>query len=197
MSTYFETVKKSFADVPVTDQGVDTLQFLEATEGLIGIFDLLGSAAFSVVKNDMNGNVKKIRDRYEAYPAQSQTLENLVDAEKVEKKKTATEGLLWLLRGLKFTQTALQRSQANKEEELAVSFQEAYNVTLKQHHSFVVRPVFALAMKACPYRADFYAKLGPPTANVDQELVKWNTALGDIIQRVEAFYAKGNYAKGM
>jgi len=54
-----------------------------------------------------------------------------------------------------------------------------------------------LAMKACPYRSDFYAKLGPPTAEVDQELLKWNTALGDIIARLEAFYVKGNYAKGM
>ncbi|GAA5911122.1 GLTP domain-containing protein [Sporobolomyces salmoneus] len=197
MSTYFETVQKSFADVPVTEEGVDTLQFLEATQGLIGIFDLLGSAAFSVVKNDMNGNVKKIRDRYEQNPSANSTLEKLVDGEKGEKKKTATEGLLWLLRGLKFTQTALQRSQANKAEELNTSFQGAYDVTLKQHHSFVVRPVFSLAMKACPYRADFYAKLGPPTSNVDEELVKWNSALGEIIARMEAFYAKGNYAKGM
>ncbi|GAA5830279.1 hypothetical protein JCM3766R1_002853 [Sporobolomyces carnicolor] len=197
MSTYFESVKKSFADVPVTEEGVDTVQFLEATQGLIGIFDLLGSAAFSVVKNDMNGNVKKIRDRYEQNPAANSTLEKLVDGEKGEKKKTATEGLLWLLRGLKFTQTALQRSQANPAEELNTSFQSAYDVTLKQYHSFVVRPVFSLAMKACPYRADFYAKLGPPTSNVDQELVKWNSALGEIITNLEAFYAKGNYAKGM
>lgn len=51
-------------------------------------------------------------------------------------------------------------------------------------------------MKACPYRKDFYAKLGPPTAPVDEELVKWNSALGSIIARLEAFYASGNHAKG-
>ncbi|GAA5887767.1 hypothetical protein JCM16303_002322 [Sporobolomyces ruberrimus] len=197
MSTYFETVQKSFVDVPVTEEGVDTLQFLEATQGLIGIFDLLGSAAFSVVKNDMNGNVKKIRDRYETNPTQNSTLEKLVEHEKPEKKRTATEGLLWLTRGLKFTQIALERSNKTKTEELNTSFQGAYEVSLKQYHSFVVRPVFSLAMKACPYRADFYAKLGPPTANVDEELEKWNDALGKIIMRIEAFYSKGNYAKGM
>ena len=53
-----------------------------------------------------------------------------------------------------------------------------------------------LAMKACPYRKDFYAKLGPPTAPVDEELSKWNSALGEIIARLEAFYEKGNHAKG-
>jgi len=29
---------KSFADVPITDAGVDTLAFLEASEGLLGLF---------------------------------------------------------------------------------------------------------------------------------------------------------------
>lgn len=51
-------------------------------------------------------------------------------------------------------------------------------------------------MKACPYRKDFYAKLGPPEAPVDAELSKWNAALGQIIERLEAFYEKGGHAKG-
>ncbi|GAA5896376.1 hypothetical protein JCM3775_001999 [Rhodotorula graminis] len=196
MSTYFETVSKSFVDVPVSADGVDTLQFLEATEGLIKMFDLLGSTAFTIVQNDMNGNVTKIRTRYNAAPAQSQTLEQLVANEQGEKKRTATEGLLWLLRGLRFTQVALKRSQANKEEELAVSFTKAYEETLKKHHSFVVRPVFGLAMKACPYRKDFYAKLGPPSAPIDSELDKWNSALGSILDRLEQFYVAGKHDKG-
>lgn len=33
-------------------------QFLEATEGLIKLFDLLGNSAFVIVQNDMKGNVK-------------------------------------------------------------------------------------------------------------------------------------------
>lgn len=41
---------------------------------------------------------QKIRARYTAAPAQSATLEQLVENEKGEKKRTATEGLLWLLR---------------------------------------------------------------------------------------------------
>lgn len=59
-------------------------------------------------------------------------------------------------------------------------------------------------MKACPYRADFYAKLaadpdgGAPASNetVNDELNKWLSALSSIVSRVEAFYEKGNYAKG-
>ncbi|GAA6004748.1 hypothetical protein JCM10207_001001 [Rhodosporidiobolus poonsookiae] len=195
MSTYFETVSKSFADVP-TAEGVDTLQFLEASEGLVKMFDLLGNPSFSIVQNDMNGNITKIRNRYNAAPEQSKTLESLVENEKGEKKRVATEGLLWLVRGLKFTQVALARSHADKNEELADSFSKAYEQTLKKYHSFVVKPIFALAMKACPYRKDFYAKLGPPEAPVDEELGKWNSALGGIIEKLEKFYEAGNHAKG-
>lgn len=60
--------------------------------------DVLGSAAFKPVKNDMLGNIKKIRDRQLAAPAQSETLQALVINELKEKKHTATEGLLWLVR---------------------------------------------------------------------------------------------------
>lgn len=41
---------------------------------------------------------QKIRTRYLATPDKSATLESLMEHEKTEKKKTATEGLLWLIR---------------------------------------------------------------------------------------------------
>jgi hypothetical protein len=41
---------------------------------------------------------QKIRTRYLAAPAKSDTLEKLVDAEYADKQKTARQGLLWLLR---------------------------------------------------------------------------------------------------
>ena len=59
-------------------------------------------------------------------------------------------------------------------------------------------------MKACPYRADFYTKLaadpagGPSVSQekLNEELDKWLAALSNIVTRMEAFYEKGNYAKG-
>ena len=64
---------QSFADVPVTDAGVDTVAFLEASQGVLGLFgasagllhwytphraaDLLGSAAFAPVQRDIKGNI--------------------------------------------------------------------------------------------------------------------------------------------
>ena len=60
-------------------------------------------------------------------------------------------------------------------------------------------------MKACPYRADFYAKLaadpngGSPASQekVNEELDKWLTALDSIVTRMENFYEKGGHNKGL
>lgn len=58
--TYFDG-KKSFADVPIElskGNGIGTSAFLEASEALAALFDVLGSVAFKPVKGDLQGNVK-------------------------------------------------------------------------------------------------------------------------------------------
>lgn len=100
-STFFDTLKRSFTSVPIdsnNDNAIPTAEFLEAAESLTTLFDVLGSVAFTPVKNDMLGNVKKIRDRQLAAPAESETLQALVRNEIKSKKHTATEGLVWLNR---------------------------------------------------------------------------------------------------
>ena len=89
-----------------------------------------------------------MRARYDAEPSKSQTLELLVKNEMSEKKTTATQGLLWLTRGLSFTCKALQEAQASKQKELSEAFNASYEKTLKTHHSFVVRPVFAVRYRS-------------------------------------------------
>ncbi|KAI9183272.1 hypothetical protein H9P43_004189 [Blastocladiella emersonii ATCC 22665] len=177
MTTYFDTLNKNYTQVTVTDDGINTAEFLTATEDLIKMLDLLGSSAFKPVQSDMSGNVKKIRDRYNTDNGKNSTLQKLVSSEKADGKNTATEGLLWLTRGLDFCAKALRRSVTNADEELTVSFTKSYEETLKQYHSFVVRPIFTVAMKACPYRKDFYAKLGTDTARVSTQLSEWLGAL--------------------
>ncbi|KAK9466343.1 glycolipid transfer protein domain-containing protein [Lipomyces arxii] len=194
--TFFQTMKRSFVDVSVTDGKINTTEFLEAAESLVRLFDLLGSAAFTVVQKDMNGNIKKIRDRQLAQPVLSNTLQDIVLSEKVEKTKTATQGLLWLARGLEFTAVAL-RKNVDSTEELTDSFTKAYSETLIKFHSIVVRPVFKLAMKATPYRADFYAKLGSDLVVVRAQLLEWLCALEAIVKNIKEFYESGNYGKGL
>ncbi|CAO3649916.1 unnamed protein product [Mucor hiemalis] len=195
--TFFDTLERSYVDVDLS-KGIETDQFLQATEGLVKLFDLLGSAAFSVVQKDMNGNIKKIRERFLSNPTANSTLQELLATEAPEKKRVATEGLLWLTRGLDFTAQALRRSLNEGAEELNISFTKAYEETLKKHHSFVVRPVFALAMKACPYRVDFYEKLGVTSDAAKAQMTKWVEALENIIRIIQGvFNANPAYTKGM
>ena len=159
--------------------------------GRIGHVDLLGSAAFLPVQNDIKGNIavswhdhfrwrptfihsliafsfdeiQKVRARYDAAPALSGTLEKLVENEKGEKKRTATEGLMWLLRGLSFTCKALQNSQSNKAQELSAAFTSSYENTLKKFHGILVRPIFAVSCTAFLrfFLAGYYHFLPPAT----------------------------------
>ncbi|KAL9711529.1 hypothetical protein Ac2012v2_004600 [Leucoagaricus gongylophorus] len=202
MAPYLKNIR-SFAEVNI-EGGVDTVQFLEASRGLVGLFNLLGSTAFSVVQSDLNGNIAKVQARYDAVPEKCRTLENLVENEKGEKKRIATEGLMWLLRGLSFTCKALQNAQENKPEELSVAFTKSYESTLKQFHNFIVKGVFSVAIKACPYRKDFFAKLradkdgGEPATEdeLDTDLNKWLASLSAIVKHMQDFYEKGGYNKG-
>lgn len=143
-------------------------------------------------------SIQKIRDCQIADPATPTTLQALIRNETAAGKHTAAEGLLWLNRfvtpsllstlrssvliypscsGLTFTCQAIRTNHSNPTEELSVSFTNAYGSTLKKHHNMFVKGVFSLAMKACPYRADFYKKLGANQDKVSVQLEEWLTSL--------------------
>lgn len=196
MSTFFDEMKTSFADVPVTDGKIATAEFLDASESLVKLFDLLGSLAFAVVQKDMTGNITKIRTKLLADPAGSATLQDLILSE-AGGKRTATQGLLWLSRGLEFTAQAMRETVNNPSAELTKTFTDAYNKTLSQYHGMLVKPVFKLAMKACPYRKDFFAKLGDDLAKVNEQLQAWVSSLESVVKEIMDFFESGNYGKGL
>ncbi|KAF4548195.1 Hypothetical protein D9617_30g010990 [Elsinoe fawcettii] len=190
--TFFDTLKKKFNQVPVDESkgnAISTVEFLEAAESLTTLFDVLGSAAFTPVKSDMGGNIKKLKDRQLAAPLDSENLQDLVRNELKTKKHTATEGLVWLTRGLDFTAQSLRQNLSNPSEELSNSFRTAYGNTLKPHHSFIIKPIFSAAMSATPYRKDFYKKLGDDESRVNKELGEWLEGLEKNVKILNEFLA--------
>lgn len=201
--TWFDTLQTHFSSVPIDpSQGIDTASFLSAAQSTTTLFDLLGSVAFTPVKNDMNGNITKLRTRYNANQASSTTLQSLCKNELSQKSHTATEGLLWLVRGLDFTAQALRADlkenasvstfEAKPKAELAESFRKAYKNTLAPHHGFLVKPIFSAAMSATPYRKDLYSRMVGPGVdgeNARQSLEKWVSALEERIAILKAFLA--------
>jgi hypothetical protein len=134
--------------------------------------------------------LQKIRDRQLAAPLDSETLQSLVLNELKQKRHTATEGLLWLMRGLDFTAQALRQNQSAPTEELSVSFRAAYGSTLKPHHNFLVKPIFTAAMSATPYRKDFYAKVAKDQERGQMELEEWLAALENKVGILKEFMAR-------
>lgn len=195
MSTFFDEIKL-YSTVPVVDEQILTAEFLEASRGLVKLFDLLGSTAFSPVTSDMNGNIEKVSKKMLADP-KANTLQGLILSEVTDKKKTATQGLLWLCRGLQFTAQAMREAVDNPSIELTKAFTDAYLKTLSKYHGMLVKPIFKLAMNACPYRKDFFEKLGADQAKVNAQLLEWLEALEKIIAIIFAFFELGNYGKGL
>jgi len=191
--TFFDTLKRSFVDVPIDAENanaISTTEFLEAAESLATLFDVLGSMVFVPVKNDILGNIKKLRDRQLAAPTESETLQALVINELKTKKHTATEGLLWLVRGLDFTAQALRQNVSSNTDELSTSFRSAYATTLKPYHNFMVKGLFSAAMSETPYRKDFYNKLGEDQDKVQSELRLWLSALEKQVGLLKGFQSR-------
>ncbi|KAL2710326.1 Glycolipid transfer protein [Kluyveromyces marxianus] len=190
MSTFFDDMKRSFETVPLdSDKKISTPEFLEASESLVKLFDVIGNPAFGMVQNDLTGNIEKVRKRYLAKPEESAKLQDLVTNERAEGQKTASEGLLWLNRGLQFTAQAMTEAIENPSMELPESFTNAYKKTLSKHHNMLLKPVFKFAMKACPYRKDFFEKLGADQDKVNNQLEAWVAALSNIVAILLEFLA--------
>ncbi|KAI8367973.1 glycolipid transfer protein domain-containing protein [Choanephora cucurbitarum] len=182
---FLKVITRSYEDVQVTSEGIDTAEFLEATVCMIDMFDLFGSSAFNVVQNDLRNNVTKIKARYQENPTEYHTLELLMAKEAHLKRRIATEAVLWLKRGLDFTCQSLLHSLNHPQEELPASFSLAYDATLKPYHSFLVRPVFNLAMNACPWRKDFYHRIGVQTTESEKRMQQWLIALKHLLNRLD------------
>ena len=202
--TWFDTHKVHFENVPIgEDNGIATTEFLDAAEATTTLFDLLGSIAFTPVKNDMLGNVNKVRERQKTAPAGSTTLQQLAKTELASKSHKATEGLLWLTRGLDFTAQALRADLTNNAsikateqkptKELSEGFRAGYKNTLAPHHGLLIKPIFSAAMGATPYRRDFYARLSGEGTDADTStraaLEQWVAALEKRVAILKAFLA--------
>ncbi|KAG0704576.1 glycolipid transfer protein domain-containing protein [Suillus ampliporus] len=193
---YFETVK-SFADVPITINGVETSVFLEASEGLVQLFDLLGSGVFGFVQSDIKGNIRGVRARYQADSLHCSTLENLVRSERSSGDQHGTGCLIRLTRGLTFLCRALQHMQNDPSMELHACFKRSYDEVLRHHHTFFVRSLAAVAVRAAPYRRDFYTRIsqGAPVEKLDEELARWLSGLDVIVMRLKGFIEGEGYGR--
>ncbi|VDK85022.1 unnamed protein product, partial [Onchocerca ochengi] len=98
VSTYFSHPELMFP--MIENDKVPTEQFLRACQGIADFVGFLGTA-FIPIKNDISGNVTKVRTKYESEKGKCKYIEDLIEddlAKNNGKMGVATEGLLWLKR---------------------------------------------------------------------------------------------------
>ncbi|KAL6249283.1 hypothetical protein RBB50_004346 [Rhinocladiella similis] len=201
--TWFGLHEINFPDVPVSsDRHVSTTEFLAATEATTTIFDLLGSAVFTPIKNDMLFNVGRVRSWQAQDTESSSTLQDLIKNELAAQAHSATAGLTWLVRGLDFLGHALRTDLVQNKDipatekipkmDLRESFRDSYKVTLSPYHTVVIRPIFRAAMSAAPRRKDLYIRMTGKGTDPDvtiKAMEEWVTALEAIVTILKDFLA--------
>ncbi|XP_077430854.1 pleckstrin homology domain-containing family A member 8 [Vanacampus margaritifer] len=163
VETFFSTMSHRFSDLKLDeDNGIPTQEFLDSCYAIVPILDKLGPTVFAPVKMDFVGNIKKINQKLMSDPANFPTLQSIVlhevHTQVAQVRNSATEALLWLRRGLKFLKEFLSQVNAG-EQDIHGALNHAYGKTLRQYHGWVVRGVFALALRAAPSYQSFTAAL--------------------------------------
>nr|XP_046254414.1 pleckstrin homology domain-containing family A member 8 [Scatophagus argus] len=163
VDTFFSTMSHRFSDIRLDDDnGIPTQEFLDSCYAIVPVLDKLGSTVFAPVKMDFVGNIKKIHQKLMSDPESFPTLQSIVlhevRTDVAQVRNSATEALLWLRRGLKFLKEFLSEVNAGQQD-IQGALNNAYGKTLRQYHGWVVRGVFALALRAAPSYQSFSAAL--------------------------------------
>uniref|UniRef100_A0A663MIU6 Pleckstrin homology domain-containing family A member 8 n=3 Tax=Athene cunicularia TaxID=194338 RepID=A0A663MIU6_ATHCN len=171
--TFFSVMSNRFSDIELREEeGIPTEEFLESCYAIVPVLDKLGPTVFAPVKMDFVGNIKKINQKFITNKEEFDTLQKIVlhevNAGVAQVRNSATEALLWLKRGLKFLKGFLTEVK-NGEKNIQTALNNAYGKTLRQHHGWVVRGVFALALRAAPTYEDFVAALSVEECDLQEE----------------------------
>nr|XP_033786627.1 pleckstrin homology domain-containing family A member 8 isoform X2 [Geotrypetes seraphini] len=163
LETFFSIMNHRFSDIELQDDdGIPTELFLNSCYAVVPVLDKLGPTIFAPVKMDFVGNIRKINQKFITNKEELTTLQRIVlhelNTNVSQVRNSATEALLWLKRGLKFLKAFLTEVK-NGETNIQTALSNAYGKTLRRYHGWVVRGVFALALRASPTYEGFVAAL--------------------------------------
>ncbi|XP_067858766.1 pleckstrin homology domain-containing family A member 8 isoform X2 [Heptranchias perlo] len=205
IQTFFSAMDQRFNDIEFEeDNGIPTVPFLESCYAIVPVLDKLGPTVFAPVKLDFVGNIKKINQKYITDAIRFTTLQKIVlyelETDVATVRNSATEALLWLKRGLKFLKGFLEEVN-NGEKDIQKALNTSYGRTLRQYHGWVVRGVFALALRAAPFYEGFMAALAVNEGDEQKEafyegmrrdLNQYLPAMGKQLEILDALYEEYN-----
>ncbi|KAL5477835.1 hypothetical protein EMCRGX_G024683 [Ephydatia muelleri] len=165
---------------------IQTQPFLLACSQIIPFFDVLGPTAFKPVKSDINGNIQA-------------TFATEIAEGTSKGSYSCTVGLLWLKRALEFVYVFLE-TVLSGEQDLVKCANKAYEASLKRYHGWLVKGIFAVAVRAVPYYQDFMVALKKDPSTSDSQVLEDMrtsiTLLKANIDEINRFYTqKGQHSE--
>jgi len=174
---------------------VDLDGFLATLADLMKLFNLFG-VAFGFVVDDVTKKIAEVRRIRATYDAEiTQTCQDLVCYEKEQgtlntnPKTSASRHLLRLVRAVEFVgRFFTEVDERDERTEPSAIASTAYNATLANHHSWILRKTVGAAMYGLPYRSKLLVLL--KTTETDFKMISERLAkrLNHIATTLMTFY---------
>lgn len=172
----FSSMNHTFEGVLNEDGQVQTIPFCSAARSLAGLVSKMG-LAFQFVASDLTANVDKI-EKYaqKVGGANALTIPALLQHESDAKQTTASEGLVWLTRGLIFLFGSLEKFVESNSIDYKDAVIDSYEETLEPHHPWFLKKSVRFAISGSYDRESFIEFLSDKSGNRTDtlnELVSW------------------------
>ncbi|BGP13745.1 hypothetical protein JCM10213_006425 [Rhodosporidiobolus nylandii] len=199
-ATWFSSQKgQAFRNIPVSAAGHGTEPFLQAVESVISLLELLAPAAASLCSAEIQADVNRVRSRLHSRSFTSATIEQLVLDERKERRRPATDSLVWLVRCAIFGASSFKANlDSPTREELSVSFTRIWDEDFSRHVNWLIRPLFKVIVRACPPRATLYSRLatdGATLEDAEREMRVWAEEVEGVVKPVEEWMKREKIVK--
>ncbi|XP_064632519.1 uncharacterized protein LOC135490879 [Lineus longissimus] len=178
------------------EKEIDVEEFAAASEILPVFLDKLGCFP-EIVKNDVRGNIRKMRDalakdgiKYIKARLEKDKLQGIQ-----AKGDSSSVAVLWLRRALLFMwylqKLLIEDHLTNKEpDSLYEASQKAYSLSLDKYHNFATRAIFKTVLRFVPTRTTALASLadGAPVAQVIQDMQEMMEKLWPLLVVIRGYF---------
>ncbi|GBF91372.1 hypothetical protein Rsub_04112 [Raphidocelis subcapitata] len=180
----FRAALDAGANVKDADGNIITDGFLDLCQLVLPLIDSFG-AAFGIVRNDISGNIERLRARKASDPARFRLLYPIVEEEVARNDvggSSCTKGLLWLKRAMEFMVSILRCLQ----ERPSASMSE---VVYEQWHGWLATSAFSVAFAFVPGRATFLDRLagGKFNEQTAADMAQFVSQFGGLLAEVHQF----------
>ncbi|XP_045490972.1 glycolipid transfer protein [Colias croceus] len=178
---------------PIQNGRINLMEFVKASSDLVSIVDSLGKI-FSPVKNDMQGNIDKIKNSFTH--DENSCLFELIMKEKSKGGCTGAEATLWLNRALLFFELTFDgilqglKSEVKSDDiNMKAIFSSAYEGSVKKYHNWIVQRLFSVICKMSPTFPQIIASLGLASVeSFETKMATFTSSLHVVRSEIDNFF---------